>query len=752
VIISSRLPKQLLLKSKNVWPSLYRSLGELKVDTLLVQTATFTSVALALDHAPHVHTLVLLSNFVSSSAARIPVYKNVTTLSVTSSSQLWLMTMFPNLAKLRIACIFNMKEHARLLKYIGTNLKELEIYPAETYPKNELQKIGAIPSLTKIYVQCRKTQRAVIDFNVEKFVFTDLFVANDKISSLPYHEYFNMTGKTKLAEMMQKGDVDRVTELLFTETTKEYEQDFQIRRINFKFPFLAMQFPTPAPPTSSKKLSGNVKSVLLANNYFSYWETFSCLVDLREYDKAIEHLQELPQNLPVPPNIPMAVLALLTEAHQTRIMSILEHNLGPEILKPLFAAKDEGGISLSHHLTVKVDRNNLMKYVDQKLLTGSGENLATVAFNNGKFARWLDCIVSGVDIQLQKYNVDRFKTLFNSASGENDLQMITEFLFNSGEDSGEPFIFTAIKYLPLTRRNEDKAINPVIEILLRCHGHADLYDKNGRSLLNALIRTASRLKCPISLLKKLLKEYNTDMNHVDKEGKTPLTTAIDMQDEKMTFNLLRSKAVKHDQPDGSGITPFMKFLSKAKTSDEFFYSTLLNFLDRGVDLNELDFDECGREMYPISIALQCGQSKDRIQSLVSRGCDLSLVDLDLNTVFHALLLCESDDYVMQMIPYLASRAPINAENSYGNSPIKIALLAGRREEIIQKLTENGAEISLYSALRVMTHPNQVKGLLVKSIDLTQIVPCIRHICQHWDPASVKNLLSGNKIFIFSSFN
>ncbi|XP_067668072.1 serine/threonine-protein phosphatase 6 regulatory ankyrin repeat subunit A-like [Haliotis asinina] len=244
----------------------------------------------------------------------------------------------------------------------------------------------------------------------------------------------------------------------------------------------------------------------------------------------------------------------------------------------------------------------------------------------------------------------------------------------------------------------------VVDLLVSKGCDLSVVDDQGRNILHAACHSDN-----VDIVENLLSREVGDIESRDKTGKTPVMYAVQHGNKKVVDLLVRhgcNLSVVNDL--GRNI------LHAACLSDNV--DIVENLLSRGIA--EID----GRdrmERTPVMYAAEKGNKKV-FDLLVSKGCNLSVVDDQGRNILHAACLSDNVD----IVEYLLSRgiADMESRGEDGNTPVMYAAEQGNRK-VVDLLVSKGCNLmvvddlgrNILHAACLSDNPDIVDDLLSRGI-------------------------------------
>ncbi len=203
-----------------------------------------------------------------------------------------------------------------------------------------------------------------------------------------------------------------------------------------------------------------------------------------------------------------------------------------------------------------------------------------------------------------------------------------------------------------------------VRFLLSRGAQADLVDGFGRNALHWAVRGgfAGLGESELEMVKLLSTIPGVNVNCVDKEGMTPLLTAITLGRRDMATVLLGMGTIDVNLPGREGVTPLMRAIQYHRSD---IFGALLNA--RGLNMDAAD--ERGRTALYHAVALGDQAS---VRLLLERKTRTDTVTKEGKTLLHALFV---------PLPWRLTADPANIEI--------VKLLTARKDIDINKADENG---------------------------------------------------------------
>jgi ankyrin repeat protein len=629
-----------------------------------------------------------------------PFFEHITTLSIPARSTS-IVQLFPRITRLKLVgtythdtdlCLPSVKE----LEIETCNAEDLllikEVFPA-------LQTAYVLPMIKSKNTQssddsndeddedddeeedeketfeqiCDKLEEISKSIDVEvKCRFNHLLRDNRfDLSAISYHEYFNAFGETPLGTFIEFHSVEKPLEMASL-TTGEYERSFWNRDPLFKFPQLSPQFSF---STVSVAYYGHsnpkAHQPLVDMGLASFWRLL-----VRDTQQAIKRFHELP----IEPRIIVGDPGrLLFKLFKKIPFDEILAKIGQENLRRLLRnvnAQQEYSFIHIYALSEKVlDLTPIADLIDWNLLDKDECNAATVAFLEGNYPKWLELLQYGCSLQEEKnahlvrfilsdfYSANSTK-IYEAIGGKRILMMIPDDEMDEG-------CIEAI----------DKLVEYGEDINQSCAG--------GSSYFNCIAAIEPSSNGNV-ILKHLLNKYKIDVNHVPASGRTALTTAINFNQLEKIEVLLLHGADPHF--GGKDLSPLFQVLKKIQSDDVIpCIRTLLSY---GADINRLDYDEYGRKISPLAMAVLCERATSQLTFMVECGARLDFVDENGNNLIHYALLADEIDHVVECVQYFSKHCDINWRNNFGRSPLHVALCDNFVSEICVAIIDCGADVNL----------------------------------------------------------
>jgi ankyrin repeat protein len=740
VALKANVPKQLVVNfNRKDHRSICNGiLARFKVDTLLLPYSSDSMFLFksAVNASPRLHTLAIgtipygnmdgfkfTENKITLNDEEAPPpairFPQITTLSL-PAQRLSFLQLLPNVKNLKLSGIRDSLDDFQNVTQTYPSVKELEFF-IKNSPNIDFGMLKRIfPSLKKAYIlykakvdviQEHWNQLEVLGqsigievlcrFNhVEKQIFD--------FSSISYAHYAIAYEKSPLSFFVQKGMVEKVNKLLKTHTTREYEQDLRKRSVSFQFPYLSpsVSFNHVQKFGKDNALSNEMNTLLYNHGLLSFWRTFISYVNSPAYVLAVDHLKEAHKYPKIKGDVLPKFLRLLKNVKAEHVLE----SIGGETAKTLFATTDSHGETLLHDYArddTVIDLSPFKDVIDWNAVCNKKWNAATLAFDRNHWLPWMNLVENGCEIQADLYQPQDYTRLIkNFVLAKNDYTPL-DIIHNAKKS----VIFGVADCLVSSDppRNTD-----LLDLVIEKYGEdPNSCDDSGTSVFNKMLATGD-IEKHASILEHMLNKYKIDINHVDKAGNTPLTKAI------KTANAARILfALEHGANPNIAANTLLPLHLLCSVDRDIISEGLEPLLAHGANINEVDYDEFGRKITPLSVAIVTGQTIDEIKFLILKGADPLFVDEAGNTMLHTLLLTEKIATITRLVEPLSKLVDTNKPNKLNETPLHRALLSGYATTIIDPLIKGGANI------------NQPGGLLNQS--------CLMMVLQHSLP-SLKPLL------------
>jgi len=482
-------------------------------------------------------------------------------------------------------------------------------------------------------------------------------------------------------------------EQILKRSSPAYEAELNKRRAEFHFPALIYSMATTPLDSLSEALTRvEVIKPLLSRGFISYWTAFNSAVDLNSTDLALELLTGASEH--IEEDIPFSdILSLISTLDSPKTFLDV---VGEETTKKIFAATDKKGNNIIGAWVMDdygmIDWSIFDEYIDwtKKVHHSNTKevlDVATAAFKHGYFKKWKYLVVDkGMKVDIEEYPVELFSVLLR----EDNISEIS--VFAKIPEVAQKFLFLAAHTLRCG--SELSTLEEIITIF----GSEKLRECcNDEYILHYLIADSIYLADLRDIIPYLVKKYNLDINYIDKSGKTPLISFLEVAERQIEILEVILNLGADPNLAGTNTMPPLFCAIKSLSSDSLILAIEI-LLDFGANLHAVDFDKNGRKATPLSIAVAQGFEPQLIQHLISLGADPTFVDDAGNTLLHTLLLAEDLTSIIALIPLLSRYVDINRRNFLNETPLHRALLSGYDITLVQNLLDCGADVNLCGGL------------------------------------------------------
>ena len=212
----------------------------------------------------------------------------------------------------------------------------------------------------------------------------------------------------------------------------------------------------------------------------------------------------------------------------------------------------------------------------------------------------------------------------------------------------------------------------VVEYLISRGASTKAKDISGSTPLHEAVRYGQ------SEIANILLKAGANPNAQDSLGKTPLLIICDQSSRAEIYSLLLAHGADANSKDLYGDTPLhIATMAGMKTS------ILEKLVNAGADINERN----KKGVTPLSLAVE-HQWTDHIDFYAKRGADIHAEDMDGNTP-----LTKALDISLEMTQKLVSSSNCSTRDSFGNTPLHIAISHGASNEQITYLIKCGSDIN-----------------------------------------------------------
>ncbi|KAJ8684014.1 hypothetical protein QAD02_019806 [Eretmocerus hayati] len=303
-----------------------------------------------------------------------------------------------------------------------------------------------------------------------------------------------------------------------------------------------------------------------------------------------------------------------------------------------------------------------------------------------------------------------YSSLTRSSGGSNVDSLMRQFFphyYDDDEEYVEPPALVAVK------NNNIEAVRSLITKGL------DVNDKiNGTYCIHEAIKTGN------PEMVKLLLDSGSNLGCVDVKGRGPLHIAIQIQDPKKRWEMVRiildaGVSLPEKEHLYRGCQYNTTCIHEAVRSNDFLLVLLL--VDAGAEINCFDGTADGYvQDTPLQVALTLeGQSRyEMVQKLIAAGSDVRLCHNGY-TVLHTAVVQETCDWELVQL-LLDAGAQLNCLSRLSISPVALATKFNRLD-LVKKMIDAGADINISktcynSALNfaITNHNKDLVDLLLKS--------------------------------------
>ena len=175
---------------------------------------------------------------------------------------------------------------------------------------------------------------------------------------------------------------------------------------------------------------------------------------------------------------------------------------------------------------------------------------------------------------------------------------------------------------------------------------------------------------------KVLIDAGAPLNATDGYGDTPLEVAVKNGHSDEIVRMIISA--------GARLSEAERVLHDLLYRGDATVRRLKMLIDAGAPLDTTD----GYGDTPLEVAVGNGHSDQIVQAIIDAGADMSKAE----RVLHDLLY-RGDATTHRLKVLIDARAPLNATDGYGDTPLEVAVKNGHSDQIVQSIIDAGADMS-----------------------------------------------------------